>query len=72
MLERAQCEFTNIPIYIDPYMKVDEILVGHKEGDGKKNFIIIHPETQKLLFSEERINDERYEKLKRILDELND
>lgn len=66
MIEKSPYNINGIPIYIDPLMDSNEILVGRK--DGIKNFAIVSKEIYNVFFIEERLNDERYEKLKRILD----
>ena len=60
-----------IPIYIDPHSDKNNILVGRKSDQPKKaNFIIMNPEIYNVLFEEEKINQERYDKLSKILNEI--
>jgi len=60
-----------IPIYIDPYSDKNNILVGRKSDQSKKaNYIIMNPEIYNILFEEEKINQERYDKLSKILNEI--
>lgn len=68
MIEKHLCEeLYGISIFTDSTLEKEQILIGHKEG--KKNFVLMHPETYELIFSEDKINNKRYEKLKRILDD---
>lgn len=48
-----------------PLMDSENILLGRK---GILDFVIVSNEIYNVFFIEERVNDERYDKLKRILD----
>ena len=56
-----------IPIYVDPHSEKDTIYVGRK---GDANWIIMNPEVYDILFEEEKINQDRYDKLSKILEEI--
>jgi hypothetical protein len=69
MIEKHLCEeLSGISIFTDSTLEKEQILIGRKEG--KKNFVLMHPDIYELIFSEDKLNNERYEKLKRILEEL--
>jgi hypothetical protein len=62
----------NIPIYKDQYAEKNTFLIGRQTG-GKANFIVMNSETcdqMVELWNEQFINDERFKKLKEILEEL--
>jgi len=59
-----------IPIYIDPHSETNNILVGRKSGQPKANYLVMNPEIYNILFEEEKINQERYDKLSKILNEI--
>ena len=61
-----------IPIYIDPHSETNNILVGRKSGQPKANYLVMNPEIYNILFEEEKINQERYDKLSKILNEILD
>lgn len=69
MIEKTLYDINGIPVYIDPLIDSKEILVGRKQGISRPNFVVISKEIYNIFFIEERINDERYEKLRRILND---
>ena len=40
----------SIPLYVDPYMKDNEILKGHKQGIKGDSFMIANEKTAKILY----------------------
>ena len=81
MIEKSDTLLGGIPVYIDPHMKTNEILIGkiqkaanyiaNKSRTPSANYIIVSSQTYDLLNNEEYdINDRRYKILKEILNEL--
>jgi hypothetical protein len=66
MIENFETKFNsnNIPVYVDTFMKENEILVGK---NGTKKYIIVSPKIyEELKWNEFDINDKRYKILKEI------
>lgn len=63
--------FNSIPIYIDPYMDSSKFYIGGKQGSNQK-YVLMGKETfdelDKTLNEEFYINEDRFKKLKEILD----
>jgi len=85
MIEKSDTLFSGIPVYKDPLMKTNEILIGKiqeaanylakRDRTPNANYIIVgsqmYDTINDLLNNEEYdINDRRYKILKEILDEI--
>ena len=70
VIERVELNWTSdIHVYLDKYLDKNTILLGKRSNMYIPNYIIVSNDVyEELKWNEFDINDERYKKLKDILD----
>lgn len=72
VIEKVELNWTSdIPVYLDRLCDKNTVLIGRNSNTPTKKFIIVSSDVYEILkWNEYDINDERYKKLKAILDEI--